>query len=1087
MVESADKNRLPATDSTPGGATPQSGPPPTPPSPSLRPPDTSAHADLAAEDLFEAATQKLCAPRLPVATYRVQLNHEFTFQDAAAQVDYLAELGASDLYASPFFRARPGSMHGYDLVEHGVISPSIGAREDFNRLTDDLSERGMGLLLDFVPNHMGIGSDNPWWMDVLENGPSSLFASFFDIDWAPLKSELRNKVLLPILGDHYGRVLENGELRLEIEQGAFFLRYYETTLPVNPRTYPMVLEPMLPELIAKLGEEHDAVLELQSILTGLSHLPPRTETQRAKVIERRREKEVLKRRLAAALDGKGVGDGAGSTELAEALVARLAVMNGKKGDAKSFDALAQLLEEQAYRLSFWRVAAEEINYRRFFDVNELAAIRMELQAVFDQAHRLVLSLVGEGRVTGLRIDHPDGLWNPHGYFCAVQRAVFLERCRRFAARGGGAQAEDRGPAPPLRADVEAALLSLFGRAFEADPRAPSAKPLYMVVEKILSRGETLPESFPVHGTSGYEFTNLVGGLFVDPESERAMTETYERFIGQRTDFESLVYEKKKQVLLSAMASELNVLAHALNRLSERDRNSRDFTLGTLTDALREVIACFPIYRTYVTESTQTLSEHDRIAVTRAVRLALRRNPMTDPSVYAFLRSILMLEVPQSVLEEHRPLWREFVMKFQQLTGPVMAKGLEDTAFYNYNRLISLNEVGGEPERYGTQVAAFHRANAERQRLWPSSLLATSTHDTKRSEDVRARISVIAEMPRAWEAAVTGLSDAAARYKTDLEGQRAPDRNEEYMLYQTLVGSMPSKRESEGPRAWSGYVDRIVAYMRKATKEAKVNTSWINARPEYDAAVEAFVRGLLSDEGPLEEHLGAIARAAAYHGRWGSLSQTLLKLMSPGVPDIYQGTEMWDDSLVDPDNRRPVDYAVRLAALLDLRARMGAGSSSSTGTGTGTGVSQEEGEGRALARELVESAEDGRIKLFVTHVALRTRHRLPELFGASGTYAPLDATGRAAAHVVAFARRSGDREVVVIAPRLSAKLMEGRLEPPVGAGLRDTWLPVAEGRFRCLFTGADEATEERDGVSYLPLDRVLADFPVALLERTARAE
>jgi (1->4)-alpha-D-glucan 1-alpha-D-glucosylmutase len=1035
MVDSADRMRAP--DAGAVASAPTAAP-------------SSGEVELFAEELFDLAANKLAAPRVPTATYRVQFNRTFTFEEATALLDYFADLGVSDLYASPYFRARAGSMHGYDLVDHNALDPSIGTHADFVRLTDALAERGMGLVLDFVPNHMGVGNDNVWWMDVLENGPSSLYAPFFDIDWAPLKTELRSKVLLPILGDHYGRVLESGDLRLEYDQGAFFIRYFETILPVNPRTYPQIIEPMIPRLVAAVGEEHDAVLELQSILTGLMHLPPRTETHRAKVVERRREKEILKRRLAAAV--------ADAPVIADALRERLVTLNGQKGEPRSFDALDAVLEEQAYRLSFWRVAAEEINYRRFFDVNDLAAIRMENPAVFAQAHKLVLEMIRERRVTGLRIDHPDGLWDPSAYFMSLQRATLIERFRRHLA-----EAPPSASRPPLDR-IEATLGRLIDRASSAELTSPIRRPLYMVVEKILARGEQIPDDWPVHGTSGYDFATCVLGIFVDSASERAMTELYERFTGRDTDFESLVYQKKKLVLLTALASELNVLAHALNRLSERDRHSRDFTLGSLTAALRELIACFPVYRTYVSRTAETLSEHDRMAVSRAIRLARRRNPTTDVSIYDFLRAILMLEVPASVREEDRPVWREFVMKFQQLTGPVMAKGLEDTAFYNYNRLVSLNEVGGEPERYGTSVQAFHRANADRQRSFPCSMLTTSTHDTKRGEDVRARISVLSELPQAWEGAVRRLSGAAEKFKTDIDGQLAPDRNEEYLLYQTIIGTYPTA----GAQAASSpeYIERLVAYMRKATKEAKVNTSWINANPEYDAAVEAFVRGVLSENGPVNSHLAPLAMLCAYHGMWGALSQALLKFTSPGVPDIYQGTEMWDDSLVDPDNRRRIDYKVRTAALADIRARRV--------------------EGAPFARELTQAAQDARIKLFVTHVALDARRRLPDVFGAHGAYIPQAAAGTQAEHVIAFTRRAGDAEIVVVAPRLSSKLCGGQTVPPLGEIWSDTRLPIAEGRFINLFTGETVVAEERGEGSALLLDQVLADFPVALLERTGKA-
>ncbi|XXX80379.1 malto-oligosyltrehalose synthase [Sorangium sp. So ce134] len=1052
----------------------------------------SSQAESAAREtaarLVEAACEGV-APRLPRATYRVQLNKDFTFEQARSVVAYLDALGVSDLYSSPFFKARPESLHGYDLVDHNALNPAIGGRDDLDRLTGELAAHGMGLLLDFVPNHMGVGtSDNAWWNDVLENGPSSLYAPFFDIDWAPLKTELKQKVLLPVLGDHYGRVLERGELKIEFEHGAFVLRYFDHVFPVNPRTYGMVIGPLVPSLTAALGEEHDALLELQSILTGLRNLPPRTETQRAKVIERRREKEVLKRRLAALV--------ADSPDVAAAVAEGVERINGKVGEPRSFDPLEAMLEEQAYRLSFWRTAAEEINYRRFFDINELAAIKMEHRPVFTEAHRLVFELCERGQVTGLRIDHPDGLWDPIGYFEDLQRGYLVERCRRrFLAEAAGEpepSREDlrrRPPAAARFAKLEPAIRAVIEeRAGAGGAHAsPLARPMYVVVEKILARGETLPEAWSIHGTSGYDFAAAVGELFVDSSSEASMTAIYERFIGDQLEFDTLVYEKKKVILRTALASELNVLTHALNRLTERDRRFRDFTLGSLNDALREVIACFPVYRTYVNERTPTISDHDRVAIGRAVALARRRNPTMEGSIFTFLRSVLMLDPDLSRDEDRRPFC-EFVMKFQQLTGPVMAKGLEDTSFYIYNRLVSLNEVGGEPERYGASVLAFHRANVQRQKTWPHSMLATSTHDTKRSEDVRARISVLSEIPSAWEEALQRAAAAAAPLKAEIEGRLAPDSNEEYLFYQTLLGSLPIEPllgAPAGPRAPEGdalsaYTDRLVDYMRKATKEAKVNTSWIDAQPEYDAAVEAFVRKATASA----EVLGALlplARVVAVHGMWGSLSQTLLKLTSPGVPDIYQGNEVWDFSLVDPDNRRPVDYASREKALAEIRARWNGGD-------------------LTLARELCAEARDGRIKLFVTHVALELRRRHPALFGADGAYAPRAVIGERETHVVAFARRGQEdgRSVVVVAPRFSARLLGGACAPPTGKAWAGTFVDVEPGLYTDLFTGAEieaspsaplprdaAATSEPKDGAVLPLDRVLSDFPVALLLRAAQ--
>ncbi|WP_437579710.1 malto-oligosyltrehalose synthase [Sorangium sp. So ce887] len=1059
---------------------------------------TSSQPDSAAQQAAARLVAAACegvAPRLPRATYRVQLNKDFTFEQARRVVAYLDALGVSDLYSSPFFKAPPESLHGYDLVDHNALNPAIGGRDDLDRLTGELAAHGMGFLLDFVPNHMGVGtSDNAWWNDVLQNGPSSLYAPFFDIDWAPLKTELKHKVLLPVLGDHYGRVLERGELKIEFDSGAFVLRYFDHVFPVNPRTYGMIIGPLVPGLVAALGEENDALLELQSIITGLRNMPPRTETQRAKVIERRREKEILRRRLAALVSD--------SPDVASAVAEGVERINGKVGDPRSFDLIEALLEEQAYRLSYWRTAAEEINYRRFFDINELAAIRMEHRPVFTEAHRLVFELCERGQVTGLRIDHPDGLWDPIGYFEDLQRGYLIERCRRRFLAEAEAEAE---PEPRSREDarrrpsaaarfaklepaIRAAIDERTGAGGAHAPRgASSARPMYVVVEKILARGETLPEAWPVHGTSGYEFTAAVGELFVDSSSEAPMNAIYERFIGDHLEFEALVYEKKKVILRTALASELNVLTHALNRLTERDRRFRDFTLGSLNEALREVIACFPVYRTYVNEQTPTISDHDRVAIGRAVALARRRNPTMEGTIFTFVRSVLMLD-PDLFREEDRRHFCEFVMKLQQLTGPVMAKGLEDTSFYIYNRLVSLNEVGGEPERYGASVLAFHRGNVQRQKTWPASMLATSTHDTKRSEDVRARISVLSEIPSAWEEALHRAAAAAAPLKAEIEGRLAPDSNEEYLFYQTLLGSLPidlllgapgGPRAPEGD-ALSSYADRLVDYMRKATKEAKVNTSWIDAQPEYDAAVEAFVRKAISSADVVGALL-PLARVVAYHGMWGSLSQTLLKLTSPGVPDIYQGNEVWDFSLVDPDNRRAVDYASREKALAEIRARWDGGD-------------------LTLARELCAEARDGRIKLFVTHVALELRRRHPALFGADGDYAPRAVLGDRETHVVAFARRGQQdgRSLVVVAPRFSARLLGGACSPPTGKAWAGTFVDVEPGLYTDLFTGAEieaspsgslprdaAATSEPKDGAVLPLDRVLSDFPVALLLRATQ--
>ncbi len=1015
------------------------------------------------------------APRLPSATYRLQFNRLFTFADARHRLAYLEQLGISDVYASPYLRARADSTHGYDIADHNQLNPAVGDAAAYDALVNELHARGMGQILDVVPNHMGIGeSTNSWWMDVLENGPSSRFAPYFDIDWHPLKTELENKVLLPILGQQYGRVLENCELVLGYEDGAFFLRYWQTDLPINPRTYVDILRVPLEQLIATLGSEHEQVLEYQSIMTGLEHLPPRTETERAKVVERGREKEILKRRLSALADS--------TPEVRGALEQTVQHFNGQPGDPRSFDMLDALIERQAYRLSYWRVAAEEINYRRFFDVNDLAAIRMDRTEVFEATHKLVLQLLAEGKISGLRVDHPDGLWDPAGYFRRLQERYVEVIDERRKTKDESTLNGIANNALATKSDPSSSVL-----------RPSSSRPLYIVAEKILARGEHLPEDWAVHGTSGYDYLNTLNGIFVDSANEKRFSEIYADFIGTRLRFDDLVYATRKQIMQVSMASEVNVLAYQLNRVSEHNRYYRDFTLYSLREALRELIACFPVYRTYIVATTEQIEERDRIVIETAINRARSRNPTVDPSIYDFLRDILLLRYPNTLDPEAREEQRTFVMKFQQLTGPVMAKGMEDTAFYIYNRLTSLNEVGGEPQRFGTTLAAFHRQNQERLRDWPAAMLATSTHDTKRSEDVRARINVLSELPEQWRKALTRWSRWNRRKKSDVDGKPAPHRNEEYLLYQTLLGVWPfeptkdERRRTNDERSEQGlpssfgvrpsteFIERIQAYMVKAIREAKVNTSWLNPNTNYDQAVRAFVAAILEDT-PGNRFLAdfrSLHATVAHYGAFNALSQTLLKLTSPGVPDIYQGSEIWDFSLVDPDNRRPVDYDLRAWWLGEL--------------------ADPHGSRADLARALVDSKADGRIKLYLTHRALRFRRDHADLFRA-GSYTPLEATADTGEHIVAFARalagpsaRAPSQEALVVAPRLLAKRLRDADALPLGAAAwGDALLALPNAtlgqRYRDIFTDRTHAVIERDGVIGLLLAALLEHFPVALLER-----
>jgi (1->4)-alpha-D-glucan 1-alpha-D-glucosylmutase len=981
------------------------------------------------------------APSAPLATYRVQLHAGFTFRDAARIVPYLAELGIGALYASPFFKAHPGSTHGYDVVDYSALNPEIGTEADFERLVAALREHGMGLVVDFVPNHMGVaGGANAWWQDVLENGQSSPYAEYFDIDWAPLQSAATGKVVLPFLGDHYGEVLEKGELQLRYEAGAFTVCYYQLPLPIAPPTYPLLLRRMLPDLEARLEERDPQLLEYQSIITAFDRLPPQSERDPERLAERRREQVVAKRRLADLV--------AASPAVGTAIDDAVGLLNGVPGEPRSFDGLDELLEAQSYRLSFWRVAAEEINYRRFFAINELAAIRQELPAVFDATHALLLGLVGEGKITGLRIDHPDGLWDPSSYYRHLQRAAFLARCRQIHTE------ESTGKRQLDWATTEPAL----ARAWEDRRSGPKDdQRFHVVVEKILEPGEELPPSWQVAGTVGYELARATTGLLVDPASKKAFDDLYARFTGEETDFHELVYEKKQLIMRVALASEVNVLAEAINRISEQNRHTRDFTLNNLRFAVREIIACFPVYRTYAVCEESVIHQTDRRYIERAVALAKRRNPASDPLVFDFVRDVLLLRGLEPLSEAQRDERCRFGMKFQQLTGPVMAKGLEDTALYIDNRLVALNEVGGDPTSFGVSVDDFHKQCLERARRWPHAMLTSSTHDTKRSEDVRARIAVLSEIPREWRAALNRWRRLNRKHKRRIEGVPAPSANDEYLLYQTLLGAWPIGEEIPH----EDFVERIVDYALKAAREAQIETSWINSNAAYEDALTGFIRAVLNgtranafvdDLAPLR---GKVARA----GSFNALSQLLLKMTAPGAPDVYQGTDLWDLSLVDPDNRRPVDYQLRARALRSLLRRKVA---------------------PRLCAELIETLEDGRIKLYATQRALDCRRGNPALF-LDGDYAPLAVTGARKEHVVAFARRLHEHEVIVAVPRLTIGLTKGEVAP-LGDVWGDTRLIVPEvdidTRYRDAFTGEILVAQD----AHLRLADVFAAFPIALLVR-----
>jgi (1->4)-alpha-D-glucan 1-alpha-D-glucosylmutase len=881
-------------------------------------------------------------PKYPLSTYRVQFRPEFGFEEAASLAGYLTDLGISHLYSSPYLQAARGSTHGYDVINPTRVNEELGGEEGHARLCRALGEAGLGQVLDVVPNHMAITErSNTWWWDVLENGPSSRYAFYFDVDWDPPQARLRNTVLLPILGDHYGRVLENGELKLVRRGGKFEIHYHEHRMPVAPRS----LDAPLAEAARRCGSP-----DLAFIADSYSQLPLATATDRESVARRHRDKEVLAGQLARLCEEK--------PEVAEAVDAVVAEWNADP------DRMDDLLQRQNYRPAFWRTAGQELDYRRFFDVHTLIGLRTEDEAVLADTHALIFRWLKEGVLDGIRIDHPDGLRDPKQYF---------ERLRAAA---------------------------------------PEA---WIVVEKILEPGEPLRESWPVDGTTGYDFLNLAGGLFVDRASERALTGLYMEMTGESPEWAELVREKKLLVLGELLASDVNRLAEVFLQICERHRRHRDYTRFELRQAIREVVASFPVYRTYVRAEAGEVSPEDEREVEEAVEAAKAHRTDLSPDLFDFFRDLLLLKI-------RGDLEGELVMRFQQLTGPAMAKGVEDTAFYNYHRLVSLNEVGGSPGAFGISVEELHRACAENQRRWPVAMLATSTHDTKRSEDVRARISLLSEIPERWGEAVRRWFSHNEKH---LRGG-SPDRNAQYLLYQTLVG------------AWPISVERVQAYMEKATREAKSQTSWTRTNAEYEEALKGFIQDILEDRDFVADLEGFVAPLVE-PGRISSLAQTLLKLAAPGVPDFYQGTELWDLSLVDPDNRRPVDYELRRRLLDELGKEM-------------------------KPEEILARMDEGLPKLWLIRQGLHLRRRRPEVFGPRSTYEPLQVSGGKADHAVAFLRGG---EVAAVVPRLVLEL---------GGDWGDTVLDLPEGRWRNELTG-----EEVEG-GRIGLGDLLGRFPVALLAR-----
>ncbi|MGH9340983.1 MAG: malto-oligosyltrehalose synthase [Acidobacteriota bacterium] len=878
--------------------------------------------------------------RVPAATYRLQFNSSFRFQDARSLVPYLHGLGISDLYASPLFKARAQSTHGYDVIDFSRLNPQLGSERDFDALAQELRSRGMGLLLDIVPNHMALDTENPWWTDVLQYGPESRYASYFDIDWNPACNSFQNRVMLPVLGEPYGQALESGNLRVTSEEETHFLHYHRLRLPLAPSSHPFIEE--------------------------------------------------------------------GPMDL---------------------ERLHQLLEMQPYRLAYWRKAREELNYRRFFNISDLIAVSVENPQAFEDVHALVFRLIEEGKITGLRIDHIDGLTDPAGYLMRLQESI----CTRLLELIGS-------PEP-------------IGSPESIQAATVRERPLYVLVEKVLAGDEDLPADWPVCGTTGYDHLNLLNGIFVEPQGLAVLNSLYMRFTGLKTSRPDVVYHKKKEVIQKLFAGEIRTLGLHLKRLADHDRHGRDLPVKDLDRSLVEVTACLSVYRSY-TRACE-VSVRDRSRIERALGEARRRNPSIGVPVFTFLRRVLLLDTGAP---EQRRDWLQFVMQWQKFASPVTAKGVEDTAFYVDNRLISINEVGADPEAGAISLEKFHDFNSHRLQYWPCTLNATSTHDTKRSEDVRARINVLSELPQAWEERLQRWSEWNRSGMQLVDGRPIPEPNEEILIYQSLVGAWPLA-EAERP----DFKDRLKEYLIKAAREAKVNTRWSRPHAAHERTLQGFVEFLFSASGPFMEDFLHFQQQIAFYGALNSLSQLLLKVCSPGVPDFYQGTELWSFSLVDPDNRRPVDFDTRRRLLARLK--------------------NDEGRDRpGLTSELLSSWQDGRIKLFFTYKALELRNARKRLFQ-EGSYEPLEVIGDRAYNVCAFMRRIDNECFLLAVPRFFTHLSRpGRF--PLGL---DTWAdtrlilaPDAPRELRQALTGEAIPVVTENGGLVLPLANLFTTLPWALL-------
>jgi (1->4)-alpha-D-glucan 1-alpha-D-glucosylmutase len=913
-------------------------------------------------------------PAIPIATYRLQLTANFDFDAAASIVPYLKALGITHLYASPFMKSRKGSTHGYDVIDHTTINPELGGDAGFERLSAVLKDHDLGLILDFVPNHVGVHfADNPWWLDVLEWGPASPHAVSFDIDWDILPYRARSGVLLPIIGSSYGEALETGEieLRYNAEEGSFSAWYFEHRLPIAPERYSEILRSVVKEAGAEDGVAGKQILDLASRYKGLRH-------------PNRKEAPTFKTEL------KSIAGGA------EMIARGLQAYRTGPDRATQVLALHHLLERQHYKLGHWRLASSDINYRRFFDVNTLAGLRVEDAGTFDAVHRLVKELIAEDKLQGLRLDHIDGLRDPAQYFQRLRRLI-------------------------------------------RDAQGGVTKPFYMVVEKILGDHEKLHAFSGVHGTTGYEWLNVITQVLTDGNGLGPLDEVWRQISNQSPKLEPVLKNAKRRVLETLLTSEFTVLTRLLARIAGGHYSTRDFSADSLRQALELYVLHFPVYRSYLTAAVQT--NHDRALISETIEKARTDWFAADEGIFDFLRDTLTMDLIGPGRAQHSvPRVRRFALKVQQFTGPVMAKSLEDTAFYRYHRLLALNEVGGDPAASALSIDAFHAAMTVRSQEWPHGMTTTATHDTKRGEDARARLMALAELPGEWASAVGRWKILNAPHLV-IEGEmRAPSATFEYMLYQALLGAWPSGGRDDT------FLERMRAYALKAAREGKQETSWLNPNEAYEAGLQTFLARIL-DRAASAEFLGSLetlAQRTSLLGALNSLGQITLKATMPGVPDFYQGTEFWDLSLVDPDNRRPVDFAERAAVLASI-------------------VNPD-------WESLAQHWPDGHIKLAWIRHLLKLRTELSDVF-AHGDYQPLEVTGPHRDHVIAFARRRGrDAVISTVAKSLALLSQGGRAWPRAEA--YDGALNVSG--------YSVEGIGDKAGATDLRLSSLFQHLPVAVL-------